>query len=390
MAHAFAHKASQNVALPATRSVAQRASVRVMSHHSRGAATAAILMVAQLAPAARAEEVSAVQVADTVPVDSAIEAAVNVLKAGGEILKSGISSVEAGVKVLQQGYDVVEPVVAEAVRNALPVVEQVYNAVEPVVVDAFRSAAPVAQDASQALQRTGFDAQAVSDVTSTVTSTVNTAATAVSPYVNQAVQFVSTNDPVTLAEYGIGAAVLITLAPPLLGTFFGSFRGYAGELFAAAALDALMEDKDVVLIDIRSLKEKDGSGIPDLPSFASSKSLEVEYAVTEDKKLRGQLRDPSSIEAQITALQIASLKKIGKGTKVILLDRYGPAARTVAKELARKGYGRVYVIDGGFDGRGGWVQSKLQIKPASTLQSLAPPSATRSIFARKALPSPRS
>lgn len=69
--------------------------------------------------------------------------------------------------------------------------------------------------------------------------------------------------------------------------------------------------------------------------------LEVEYAITEDKRLRSQLRDPSAIEAQVTALQIASLKKISKGTKVILLDRYGPAARTVAKELTRKGYGKV-------------------------------------------------
>lgn len=45
-------------------------------------------------------------------------------------------------------------------------------------------------------------------------------------------------------------------------------------------------------------------------------------------------------------MQIAALKKIGKGTKLILLDRYGPAARIVAKELGRKGYGKVYVIAG--------------------------------------------
>lgn len=32
--------------------------------------------------------------------------------------------------------------------------------------------------------------------------------------------------------------------------------------------------------------------------------LQVEYALTEDKRLRGNLRDPSAIEAQITALQV--------------------------------------------------------------------------------------
>ncbi|GFH24510.1 HATPase_c domain-containing protein, partial [Haematococcus lacustris] len=72
--------------------------------------------------------------------------------------------------------------------------------------------------------------------------------------------------------------------------------------------------------------------------------LEVEYANTEDKRLRGQLRDPNSIEAQITALQVSALKRINKGTKVVLLDRYGPAARTVAKELGRKGYTKVFVV----------------------------------------------
>lgn len=51
----------------------------------------------------------------------------------------------------------------------------------------------------------------------------------------------------------------------------------------------------------------------------------------------------------MTALQIAALKKINKGSKVVLLDRYGPAARIVAKELGRKGYGKVYVIGGGCD-----------------------------------------
>jgi hypothetical protein len=58
----------------------------------------------------------------------------------------------------------------------------------------------------------------------------------------------------------------------------------------------------------------------------------------------------------------------------VLLDRYGPAARTVAKELNRKGYNKVFVIQGGFDGRSGWVQSKLQIKPAANLSTaIAPP-----------------
>lgn len=48
-------------------------------------------------------------------------------------------------------------------------------------------------------------------------------------------------------------------------------------------------------------KEKEASGLADVPGGAKGKLLEVEYAFTEDKKLRGQLRDPSSIESQVSS-----------------------------------------------------------------------------------------
>jgi hypothetical protein len=50
--------------------------------------------------------------------------------------------------------------------------------------------------------------------------------------------------------------------------------------------------------------EKEASGLPDAPSSASGKLLEVEYAAIGDRKLRGQLRDAGGIEAQVTALQV--------------------------------------------------------------------------------------
>lgn len=51
---------------------------------------------------------------------------------------------------------------------------------------------------------------------------------------------------------------------------------------------------------------------------------------------------------QVTALQIAALKKIGRGSKVLLLDRFGTTSKAVAKELSRRGFGRVYVVAGGW------------------------------------------
>jgi rhodanese-related sulfurtransferase len=213
--------------------------------------------------------------------------------------------------------------------------------------------------------------------------------------------------------------------------------GYAGELSAAVALDTVVNDASAVLIDIRPAREKEASGVPDVPGAASSKVrlpapnsrgrsadaalcaararnpaaprkamcwclsrrsrarpvqvLEVEFAALEDKKLRSQLKDPSFIEAQTTALQIASLRRIGTGSKVILLDRYGPLAQAVARELNRKGYNRVFVVGGGFDGRAGWIQSKLQIKPftSTALTFSAPAFGRTGTTSTRRLPAPR-
>ncbi len=40
-------------------------------------------------------------------------------------------------------------------------------------------------------------------------------------------------------------------------------------------------------------------------------------------------------------LSIAALKKVSKGTKILLLDRNGGQSKAVAKELAKKGFKKV-------------------------------------------------
>ena len=57
----------------------------------------------------------------------------------------------------------------------------------------------------------------------------------------------------------------------------------------------------------------------------------------------------STLPLQVTALQIAALKRLGKGNKILLLDRSGGgAAKAVARALSERGFGRVFVIRGGF------------------------------------------
>lgn len=67
-----------------------------------------------------------------------------------------------------------------------------------------------------------------------------------------------------------------------------------------------------------------------------------------------------SFGVQVTALEIQALKRVNKGTKILLLDKNGNgASKAVAKELASLGFSNAYVISGGFQG---WVSSKLQVK----------------------------
>jgi hypothetical protein len=50
-------------------------------------------------------------------------------------------------------------------------------------------------------------------------------------------------------------------------------------------------------------KEKETSGVPDLPG-GGSKLVELELYSIADRKLRGSLRDAGYIESQVTALQV--------------------------------------------------------------------------------------
>lgn len=56
-----------------------------------------------------------------------------------------------------------------------------------------------------------------------------------------------------------------------LDSFLTPCSGFAGQLSAAAALDAVVQEASAVLIDIRSIREKEASGVPDVPGAASGK-----------------------------------------------------------------------------------------------------------------------
>jgi rhodanese-related sulfurtransferase len=374
-------------------------SVRVcasLPKRNEAPAAAGRAMLASLAAAPLLVKPALAQEGDAV--DSAVDSLTSIIKAAGAGAKTAIELIGAGVQVAKEGYEVAAPVIKQGVDAVAPVVNEAYKVTTETAAPLLQRAAPVVSDTVQsAFQATGVDMNSISKTTSVVTKTANEGVTAAKPLVAQAINFLTTSDPVTLAEYGLGAIALYYLTPALLGGFVGSLRGFAGEVTAAQALDLLASDGSAVLIDIRTEREKEASGLADVPGGSKGKLLEVEYAFTEDRKLRGQLRDPSAIEAQVTALQIAALKRIGRGSKVLLLDRFGGASKAVAKELSRRGFGRVFVVSGGFDGRGGWVQSKLLVKPTATQYVSSSPipnlartlsTRTQTTGGRKALPAP--
>lgn len=201
--------------------------------------------------------------------------------------------------------------------------------------------------------------------TKTVVQTASDAVTVATPAVKTSFNFLTTTEPLALGYYALGAAFLYYFGPSLLSLSFGSLRGYAGNISAPAALDSILSGgKDGILIDIRLAEEKERTGVLDVPNNVASRLVELEFAFTENRKLRGQLRNAEAVESKITALQIAALRRVSKSTFVYLLDRNGSLSRQVAKSLKTLGFGRCFVISGGY---GGWLQAKLQTKPSTSV-----------------------
>ena len=46
---------------------------------------------------------------------------------------------------------------------------------------------------------------------------------------------------------------------------------------------------------------------------------------------------------QVTVLSIAALKKVSRGTRILLLDRNGGQSKTIAKALSKKGFKKVLI-----------------------------------------------
>lgn len=192
---------------------------------------------------------------------------------------------------------------------------------------------------------------------------------------------------------------------------------HSGALTPAQTLD-LISTKNYLLIDIRSEKDKDKAGIPRLPSSAKSKLIAIPWVALASNpfvplvplsarwqrilfssleelpsKLKGLVRNVKKVEAEIAALKIAYLKRVNKGTNIVILDSwvlsstsfiildndfgslpsflfcscfclvymysYSDSGKLVARALTNLGFKNTWIVADGFSGNKGWLQSRL-------------------------------
>ncbi|KAK9866513.1 hypothetical protein WJX84_008419 [Apatococcus fuscideae] len=302
-------------------------------------------------------------------VDKAVSTAVDAVKATGGFIKSGLGVASEGFTAAKQTYFQVEPVVEDAVNKAAPYVKTAAKTVGDVAGPVVKAITPTVQsglsEAERFLNRSGVQPDVLVRKGNLAAEQAGDVINRTSPQISQSLGSLSSADPTTLGKYALGLAALYFLGPTFLRTLFGTFRGYKGDITPAAALDALANDGNTILVDVRTAREKESSGIPDLPN--SGKLIELEFANVDNRSTRGQLRNVNAVERTMTVLQIAALKKVGKGTTVLLMDKNGGGAKAIAKELSGRGFRKVFVVNGGFQG---WTGSKLQTRLSTSVSAI--------------------
>ena len=211
----------------------------------------------------------------------------------------------------------------------------------------------------------GIDIQPAESAVSQAAGLVVDAATGLAPLASKFADFLTTASPTDLVEVGAGAGAAYLLAPLLLKAAAASARGYAGSIRPVEAYDAVLSGGKIVVVDVRRDNEVSRGEI-EFPRRYANKVLTVPR-----EKLSGNFKNMGDVESNLTALKMASLKGIKKSTKVLILDANGGEAPKLAKALAAQGFGKVFVIKGGFNG---WVSAGLGVKAARVVSATLLPS----------------
>ncbi|KAL4533072.1 hypothetical protein Ndes2526A_g08525 [Nannochloris sp. 'desiccata'] len=241
--------------------------VASLPKHVKGSVAAAGVVLSSNAGVAHAE--------DGAMIDSAVSSIVEIVKSTGDAVKAGLGVAEQGLDTAKSAYQTISPAIQTATDAVTPAFKSAVQAATPVIKSGVRAAGEAASSVKPGLERVLSET-------------------------------VGVDGKACLAETAVGLVAAYYLLPPVLKASVGALRGYAGDVSPAAALDALSTQGKANLVDIRTAREKEQQGLPDVPN--SGKLVELEFATIEDRKVRGQLRDIGKLEIKITAMQIAALK----------------------------------------------------------------------------------
>ncbi|KAM0894099.1 hypothetical protein ACQ4PT_024678 [Festuca glaucescens] len=308
---------------------------------------------ANAAPLAAATVASTVLLAVTPAAHAAAFSKEDVAGSLTTVVDTVDTAIGVGGKAVEQSVAVLRAL-GEAVKPALPVLqsagEQAVKLTWPVVSDATKQA-------TEALQGAGVDPAPLLSALKTFSDAAQPAIGAAKPIASGTVETIGSlgsEDYVVAA----GAAFLAyLLLPPAWSLVSFGLRGYKGDLSPAQALD-MVTSQDYILIDVRSEKDKGKDGVPQLPSNAKNKLISLPLEELPNK-IKGMVRNAKRAEAEIAALKISYLKRIGKGSNIVVMDSYNDNSKIVAKTLNSIGFKNCWVMAGGFSGRKGWAQSRL-------------------------------
>ncbi|XP_050237330.1 calcium sensing receptor, chloroplastic [Mercurialis annua] len=307
-------------------------------------ASTAISLLAVFAPPLEAK---------ALPKDQIVSSLTQVEKTIDQVQEVGSGFLETAQRVFGVVSDALKP----GVDAAMPIVKKAGD-------EALKIASPAISEASrkaqEAIQSSGIDTEPVLSAAKTAADAAQQTSNVIvgmKPVASSTVESILSAEPVVIV--GTAGAIFLgyLLLPPVLSAISFNLRGYKGELTPAQTLDAICT-KNYVMVDIRSEKDKDKTGIPRVPSGAKNKLIAIPLEEL-PSKLRGLVRNVKKVEAEITALKISYLKKINKGSNIVILDSYSDAAKIVARSLTSLGFKNCWIVADGFSGGKGWSQSRL-------------------------------
>ncbi|KAK8680375.1 hypothetical protein V6N13_109321 [Hibiscus sabdariffa] len=267
-----------------------------------------------------------------------------------QVQEAGSSALD----VAQQVFDVVGKALKPAIDAGAPIAKKAGEEALKVASPAISEASKKAQEA---FQGTGLDAEPVLSAAKDAATQTAKVIDVAKPIASSTFETVASAEPLTIIGTAGAFFVAYLLFPPIWSFISYSLRGYKGDLTPAQALD-LISTQNYIMIDVRSEKDKDRAGVPRLPSSAKQRMIAIPLEEL-PSKLRSLVRNTKTVEAEIAALKISYLKKINKGSNIVILDSYCDSAKTVARTLRSLGFSNCFVVADGFSGNRGWLQSRL-------------------------------